>query len=76
MAVAGVDPAIMGMGPVPATLKALERAGLKLADIDLIELNEAFAVQSLAVIKLLGANPEKVNIRGGAASPSAIRSWP
>ncbi len=66
MAVAGVDPAVMGIGPVPATQKALERAGLKLADIDLIEINEAFAVQTLSVIKLLGANPEKVNVRGGA----------
>jgi acetyl-CoA acyltransferase len=66
MAVAGVDPSVMGIGPVPATLKALERAGLKLEDIDLIELNEAFAAQALAVIKLLKANPEKVNVRGGA----------
>jgi acetyl-CoA acyltransferase len=66
MAVAGVDPSVMGIGPVPATHKALERAGLKLADIDIIELNEAFAVQSLSVIKLLGMNPEKVNLRGGA----------
>jgi acetyl-CoA acyltransferase len=66
MAVAGVDPAVMGIGPVPATHKVLERAGLKLADIDLIEINEAFAVQILAVMKLLGANPEKVNVRGGA----------
>jgi acetyl-CoA acyltransferase len=66
MAVAGVDPAVMGIGPVPATHKVLERAGLKLADIDLIEINEAFAVQILSVIKLLGANPDKVNVRGGA----------
>jgi acetyl-CoA acyltransferase len=66
MAVAGVDPSVMGIGPVPATHKALERAGLKLADIDLIEINEAFAAQTLAVIKLLGADPEKVNVRGGA----------
>ena len=66
MAVAGVDPAVMGIGPVPATHKALERAGLKLADIDLIEINEAFAAQTLAVIQLLGADPEKVNVRGGA----------
>ncbi len=66
MAVAGVDPSVMGLGPVPATHKALERAGLKLEDIDLIELNEAFAAQSLAVLKLLKANPEKVNVRGGA----------
>ncbi|MGE3807203.1 MAG: acetyl-CoA C-acyltransferase FadA [Gemmataceae bacterium] len=66
MAVAGVDPSVMGIGPVPATHKALERAGLKLEDIELIEINEAFAAQTLAVIKLLGADPEKVNVRGGA----------
>jgi acetyl-CoA acyltransferase len=66
MAVAGVDPSVMGIGPVPATHKALERAGLKLADLDLIEINEAFAAQTLAVIKLLKADPEKVNVRGGA----------
>ena len=57
MAVAGVDPSVMGIGPVPATHKALERAGLKLADIDLIELNEAFAAQALSVIKLLEGRP-------------------
>jgi acetyl-CoA acyltransferase len=66
MAIAGVDPAVMGIGPVPATLKVLERAGLKLSDIDLIELNEAFAAQALSVIKLLGMDIEKVNVRGGA----------
>ena len=66
MAVAGVDPSVMGIGPVPATHKALERAGLKLEDMDLIEINEAFAAQTLAVIKLLKADPEKVNVRGGA----------
>jgi acetyl-CoA acyltransferase len=66
MAVAGVDPSVMGIGPVPAVHKALERAGLKLEDIDLIELNEAFAAQALAVIKLLKVDPEKVNVRGGA----------
>jgi acetyl-CoA acyltransferase len=66
MAVAGVDPAVMGIGPVPAVHKALERAGLTLADIDLIEINEAFAAQTLAVMKLLKADPEKVNVRGGA----------
>ncbi len=66
MAVAGVDPAVMGIGPVPATHKALERAGLKLTDIDLIEINEAFAAQTLAVMKVLKADPEKVNVRGGA----------
>ena len=68
MAVAGVDPSVMGIGPVPATHKALERAGLKLADIDLIEINEAFAVQTLSVIKLLKANPEIVNVHGGAVA--------
>src|SRR5207253_6838140 len=66
MAVAGVDPSVMGIGPVPATHKALERAGLKLEDMDLIELNEAFAAQALAVIKHLQADPEKINVRGGA----------
>jgi acetyl-CoA acyltransferase len=66
MAVAGVDPSVMGLGPVPATHKALQRAGLKLEDVDLIEINEAFAAQTLAVIKLLKADPEKVNVRGGA----------
>ena len=65
-AVVGVDPAVMGTGPVPATQKALERAGLKLADIDLIELNEAFAAQALACIRMLGLDEEKVNVRGGA----------
>ena len=64
----GVDPAIMGMGPVPAVTKALERAKLKAADIDLFELNEAFAVQSVAVVKELGLSAEKVNTRGGAIS--------
>jgi acetyl-CoA acyltransferase len=66
MAVAGVDPSMMGIGPVPATHKALERAGLTLKDIDLIEINEAFAAQTLTVMKLLKADPEKVNVRGGA----------
>jgi acetyl-CoA acyltransferase len=66
MAVAGVDPSIMGIGPVPATHKALERAGLKLEDIDLIEINEAFAAQTLSAIKLLKCDPEKVNVHGGA----------
>lgn len=66
MAIAGVDPSVMGIGPVPATHKALERAGLTLADIDIIELNEAFAVQALAVMKLLKEDLEKVNLRGGA----------
>jgi acetyl-CoA acyltransferase len=65
-AVAGVDPAVMGTGPVPATHKALKRAGLKLADIDLIELNEAFASQALACIRMLELDEAKVNVRGGA----------
>jgi acetyl-CoA acyltransferase len=65
-AVAGVDPAVMGTGPVPATRKALQRSGLKLADIDLVELNEAFASQSLACIQMLGLDEARVNIRGGA----------
>lgn len=65
-AVVGVDPCVMGTGPVPATKKALARAGLTLDDIELIELNEAFAAQSLVCIKMLGAEPEKVNVRGGA----------
>ena len=65
-AVAGVDPAVMGTGPVPATKKALKRAGVQLSDIDLIELNEAFAAQSLACIQMLRLDQEKVNVRGGA----------
>lgn len=66
MAIAGVDPSIMGMGPVPATQKALQRAGLQLQDIDLVELNEAFASQSLACIRELGLDAGKVNVNGGA----------
>ena len=66
MAVAGVDPAIMGIGPVPATKKALQKAHLGLGDIDLIELNEAFASQSLACIRDLGLDEKKVNVNGGA----------
>jgi acetyl-CoA C-acetyltransferase len=62
----GVDPKIMGMGPVPAVRKALERAGLTTGDIDLFELNEAFAAQSLAVSRELGLDPSKVNVNGGA----------
>lgn len=65
-AVAGVDPAVMGTGPVPATQKALKRAGLKLDDIELVELNEAFASQALACIEMLGLDEERVNVRGGA----------
>jgi acetyl-CoA acyltransferase len=66
MAAVGVAPEEMGIGPVPAVHKALARAGLKLEDIDCIEINEAFAVQVLSVLKLLGMNDEKVNKRGGA----------
>ncbi|EMR0736040.1 MULTISPECIES: acetyl-CoA C-acetyltransferase [Citrobacter] len=62
----GVAPAMMGMGPVPATLKALQLSGLQLSDIDLIEANEAFAAQFLAVGKTLGFDPQKVNVNGGA----------
>lgn len=63
---AGVEPGVMGIGPVPATRKALEKAGLSLGDIGLIELNEAFAAQALAVIKELDLNPDIVNVNGGA----------
>jgi 3-oxoadipyl-CoA thiolase len=64
--VAGVDPAVMGLGPIPASRKALARAGLKAEDLDLVELNEAFASQSLACIRELGLDEEKVNVNGGA----------
>lgn len=63
---AGVDPSIMGVGPVPSSKKALAKAGLKIEDIDLVEANEAFAAQSLAVRKDLGLDPEKTNVNGGA----------
>ena len=63
---AGVDPAIMGIGPVPATNKALKRAGISIKDLGLIELNEAFASQSLACIQDLELNPDTININGGA----------
>lgn len=66
MAVAGVHPDCMGVGPVPATNKALKRAGLKVEDLDLVELNEAFAAQSIACIRDLGLNEEIVNVNGGA----------
>jgi acetyl-CoA acetyltransferase family protein len=66
MAIAGVDPAIMGIGPVEATKKALARARLKISDLDLIELNEAFASQSIACIHDLGLDISKVNVNGGA----------
>jgi acetyl-CoA C-acetyltransferase len=65
-AVAGVDPRVMGIGPVPAVRKLLERVGVVVADLDLVELNEAFASQSLAVIRELGLGEEKVNVNGGA----------
>ena len=65
-AVAGVDPKIMGIGPVAAVPKALQRAGMKLADMDRIELNEAFAAQSLAVVRELDIDPSKLNVNGGA----------
>jgi acetyl-CoA acetyltransferase family protein len=65
-AVAGVDPRLMGIGPVPAMRKLLERAGVSVEELDLVELNEAFASQSLAVIRELGLDEEKVNVNGGA----------
>lgn len=67
-AVAGVDPGIMGMGPVPAVKQAVERAGVTLAEIDLLELNEAFAAQSLAVLRALDVDPARVNVYGGAVA--------
>jgi 3-oxoadipyl-CoA thiolase len=65
-AVAGVDPRVMGVGPIPAVRKVLERRGIAVGDLDLVELNEAFASQSLAVIRELGLDPAKVNVNGGA----------
>jgi len=65
-ATSGLDPATMGLGPVPASQKALQRAGWKVGDVDLFELNEAFAAQACAVNKLLGVDPAKVNVNGGA----------
>ncbi len=65
-AVAGVEPSVMGLGPIPATRRALERANLDVADLDLVELNEAFASQSLACIRELGLDPARVNVDGGA----------
>ena len=64
--VAGVDPRVMGIGPIPAVRKALARAGIEVSELDLVELNEAFASQSLVVIRELGLDPEKVNVNGGA----------
>ncbi|CAN7368820.1 acetyl-CoA C-acetyltransferase [Brevundimonas sp. LjRoot202] len=65
-ATAGVDPALMGTGPIPASRKALEKAGWTVADLDLVESNEAFAAQSLCVLKELGLDPARVNVNGGA----------
>jgi 3-oxoadipyl-CoA thiolase len=65
-AVAGVDPRVMGIGPIPAVRKLLERTGLAVADVDLVELNEAFASQSLAVVRELGLDEDRVNVNGGA----------
>jgi 3-oxoadipyl-CoA thiolase len=65
-AVAGVDPRVMGIGPIPAVRKVLGRAGVEASDLDLVELNEAFASQSLQVIRELGLDPERVNVNGGA----------
>ena len=62
----GVDPKVMGIGPVPAVRKALERAGLETSQVDLFELNEAFAAQSLAVVRELELDPARVNVNGGA----------
>jgi acetyl-CoA acetyltransferase family protein len=65
-AAAGVDPGVMGVGPIPAVTKLLRRTGVAIGDIDLVELNEAFASQSLAVVRELGIDPERVNVNGGA----------
>jgi len=65
-AVAGVDPAVMGIGPIPAVRKLLDRTGVAAGDVDLVELNEAFASQSLAVVRDLGIDEERVNVNGGA----------
>jgi len=65
-AVAGVDPRVMGIGPIPAVQKLLDRAGIQVSDLDLVELNEAFASQSLAVVRELGLDEERVNVNGGA----------
>jgi acetyl-CoA C-acetyltransferase len=65
-ATAGIDPLVMGLGPIPAIRRALERARLSVTDVDLFEINEAFAAQSLAVIRELRLDPERVNVNGGA----------
>jgi acetyl-CoA C-acetyltransferase len=67
-AAAGVEPMLMGLGPIPAVRRSLDRAGLRPQDVDLFELNEAFAVQSLAVIRELDLDPERVNVNGGAVA--------
>ena len=67
-AVAGVDPAVMGTGPIPASRKALEKAGWSVSDLDLVESNEAFAAQSLCVLQEAGFDPEKTNVNGGACA--------
>jgi len=67
-AAAGVDPAYMGLGPVPASQKALAKAGLAVSDLDVIEANEAFASQAIAIGRLLGLPPERVNVNGGAVA--------
>src|SRR5438105_11786341 len=72
MAVAGVRPDIMGIGPVPAMRKALQRAGMQLSDIDIIELNEAFAAQTLSVVKAMGIDEEKLNPHDGADRKSVV----
>jgi acetyl-CoA acetyltransferase len=64
--VAGVEPGLMGIGPIPAVRIALDRAGLRVSDLDVVELNEAFAAQSLACIRELGLDPARVNVNGGA----------
>jgi 3-oxoadipyl-CoA thiolase len=71
-AVAGVDPRVMGIGPIPAVRKVLGRAGIEASDLDLVELNEAFASQSLQVIRELGLDPERVNVNGGAMSGARL----
>ena len=65
-AVAGVDPAVMGIGPVPAVRRLLDRTGVSVGELDLVELNEAFASQSLAVVRELGIEDDRVNVNGGA----------
>jgi len=65
-AVAGVEPGVMGLGPIPASRRALERAGIGVVDLDLVELNEAFAAQAIPVMRELDLDPEKTNVNGGA----------